>query len=353
VVTIIKTIYKDEQCFNKIYKLRNEQDFSLIIKEGRIAIFEKGNKEFNDRYFLIGVGEEFHFNKDMIYYIKILVQSVSFVITDEVQLKEENRVAIKKLFSNVDDYYFGYEERYRTVYDNGADLWESENPNKSLIEIFKQYPKLFNGKVIDLGCGEGRDTIFLAQNKVDVQGIDISHSAINKAKEKYEVYADSKEIFHIGNVLYLNKFEDHTFDFAMNMGCLHMMNRNEDRLLHLNNVNRILKLNGYFLIDHCRTEWGKGFHTIENYEQIKNKLKNFNETQYIDRIIQVKGEKVKIPLRVLPYSEKSSTELINEISRSGFELVKSFHSNTESFGNSVLILFKKVKNISDFNVEFN
>jgi ubiquinone/menaquinone biosynthesis C-methylase UbiE len=347
-VVIIKTINMSQKCINKVYKIKNEEDSRLIIKDGRIAILEKGNEEDSNKNFLIGIGEEFQCKNNMTYYIKILVQSVSFITTNDVFLKEENDLQIKKLFSQIDDYYFGYEDRYRTVYDNGADLWETEKPNDSLLEIFNNYPELFKGKVIDLGCGEGRDTIFLTKKGIDVQGIDISHSAINKAKEKYKEIIELKEVFHIGNVLYLNRFEDQTFNFAMNMGCLHMMNKNEDRLLHLQNVNRILKLNGYFLVDHCSGEWGKGFHTIENYDQIKSKLKNFNNNQYIDRTIVVKGKKIKIPLKVLPYSEKSNEELITEISKNGFEFVKSYQSNTESFGNSVLILFKKTKNIIDF-----
>lgn len=79
----------------------------------------------------------------------------------------------------------------------------------------------------------------------------------------------------------------------MNMGCLHMINKNSDRLCHLQNVSRILKTGGYFLVDHCKSEWGKGFHTIEDYEQVKEQLKDFHKENYIDRIVRVNGEKIK------------------------------------------------------------
>jgi len=47
---------------------------------------------------------------------------------------------------------------------------------------------LSKGLVLDLGMGEGRNAIFLAQNGFDVEGIDISKTAVNRclrlAKEK-------------------------------------------------------------------------------------------------------------------------------------------------------------------------
>ncbi|WP_436855422.1 class I SAM-dependent methyltransferase [Staphylococcus caeli] len=313
----------------------------LIIEIGRLAIIEHSDNPDLMNTFLIGVGEKFNIQKNKNYFIKPLVHNTCFNLSKNYNLELVNEKFVQNLFINIDDYYFGYEERYKKVYDNGADLWETGRPNESLLRVFYKYPDIFKGKVIDLGCGEGRDTIFLYQQNINIQGIDISHSAIEKAKEKIANANGKTSIFSTGNVLYLNQHDKDSFDLAMNMGCLHMMYKCEDRSSHLKNVSRILKTGGYFLVDHCNSEWGKGFHTIENYSQIKDKLKNFSQDNYIDRAIVVNGKRNKIPLKVIPYSEKTKKELIKEITFWEFEFIEAFESNTESFGNSSLILFRK------------
>ncbi|WP_426427751.1 class I SAM-dependent methyltransferase [Staphylococcus equorum] len=339
---IINTVQFKDNINENIFKITSSKDNNLTIKIGRLAIIEYANKKSDIKTFLIGVGEEFNIRKNVTYFIKKLVSPTSFSLSNNYVMKIEKSNNLKKLFLDVDDYYFGYEDRYNKIYEIGADLWETGKPNESLLKVYQNYPNIFKGKVIDLGCGEGRDTIFLAQKNIDIVGIDISHSAIDKAKEKIQECDGEKSIFHTGNVLYLNNFKNETFDLAMNMGCLHMINKNEDRLSHIKNVNRVLKFGAYFLVDHCKSEWGNGFHTIENYDQVKEKLKNFQEKNYIDRTIVVNEQKVKIPLKVIPYLEKSGDELINEITSCGFEVVEAYDNDTESFGNSSLILFKKI-----------
>ena len=47
-----------------------------------------------------------------------------------------------------------------------------------LVTFFRKYPK--KGKVLDLGCGQGRDALVLAKLGYDVTGIDISKVGINQ-----------------------------------------------------------------------------------------------------------------------------------------------------------------------------
>lgn len=333
---------KNEIINSEIFKLSSEKENILRVIDGRLVIivYKENKKEYTK--FLIGVDEEFIVKKNKVYYIKSLVDITHFSLKmDYLLLEEKNNKKIKNILLEIDDYYFGYEERYNKVYGMGADLWETEKPNESLLKIFNEHPNIFTGKVIDLGCGEGRDTIYLTRKNIDIKGVDISHSAIKKAKEKLVKYNIDEDIFYTGNVLYLNKFKNDTFHLAINMGCLHMINKEEDRKCHLKNVNRILKSKGYFVVDHCKSEWGKGFHTIDDYNKVRDKLKNFEKGHVIDRTISISGKKIKVPLEIIPYLEKSKEELINEITSYGFEVITTYDNYNESFGNSVIILFRK------------
>lgn len=71
-----------------------------------------------------------------------------------------------------------------------ADFWEnryagtdrawSGRPNHTLVEVVEGLPL---GRAVDLGCGEGADAIWLAQQGWTVTGLDISSTAIRRATE--------------------------------------------------------------------------------------------------------------------------------------------------------------------------
>lgn len=322
-----------------VYVVEPNQDNFMVVKDGRLAIIEVKNEK---KKYIIGVEEKFKLKKECRYYIKSVKNKSYLTLNQHINIEKVRDMKIESLFENIDDYYFGYEDRYDTVYKAGAHLWETDSPNQTLVNVFAKYPNLFKNKVIDLGCGEGRDSIYLKKNGVDVYGVDISHTAIKKAKERISMIGEEEKIFQTGNVLYLNNFQNEDFDLAINMGCLHMINKLEDRKLHLENVNRVLKRGGHFLVEHCNSEWGKGFRTIDNYYKVKDMLINFQNENYIDRIINVKGRDVKIPLKVIPYLERSNKDLIQEINSFGFKLIENSENNDETFGSSSLLLFEKL-----------
>ncbi|MFJ6485700.1 MULTISPECIES: class I SAM-dependent methyltransferase [unclassified Streptomyces] len=245
---------------------------------------------------------------------------------------------VRSIVATIGDYYFGYEDRYRTVYENGAQLWESEDPNASLLQMIDERPDLFSGQIIDLGCGEGRDSLYLLSQGHDVVSVDVSHSALARARERAAAANLDASGFVERDVIHLRGFDDNAFDLAMNMGCLHMLVEEEQRAQHISRVHDILRPGGHFIVDHCASEWGKGFFSIPDYTEIAGDLVPGN---VISRRIRVADSEKEIGLEVLPFSERSGGALAEEITRHGFDLVSSTHTNTEAFGSSTMLLFRK------------
>jgi len=88
-------------------------------------------------------------------------------------------------------------------------------PHHLVVDSIQHLPK--NAKVLDLGCGEGKDSFFLAKNNFNVTSIDFSEEGIRKLnefakKEKLKIKAD------VSNVKsYLQDCEKFDAIFAMNV----------------------------------------------------------------------------------------------------------------------------------------
>lgn len=110
-------------------------------------------------------------------------------------------------------------------------LWPYE------IVLFDKYVKP-GMKVLDIGCGTGRSTHFLAERDVQVVGIDMTESFITKAKE---LYPDID--FRVMNATKLD-FADQSFDFVFfsNQGIDYTERRSEVA----KEACRVLKTEGVF-----------------------------------------------------------------------------------------------------------
>jgi ubiquinone/menaquinone biosynthesis C-methylase UbiE len=97
-------------------------------------------------------------------------------------------------------------------------------------------------KVLDLGCGAGAQTVWLAQNGFLADGMDISEMAIQRAKD----WADRLNLhairFRRADATSL-PFPDNYYDAVVDVGCLqHVV---DDRAKAIGEVGRILKTEGW------------------------------------------------------------------------------------------------------------
>ncbi len=115
-------------------------------------------------------------------------------------------------------------------------LTKIKDVEKLLIE------KYFSGKILDLGCGCGRTTKYLADKGLDVLGVEIVEDMVKKAKKIYPGIP-----FEEGDACNL-KYKDSEFDvvfFSFN-GLDYIYPENK-RVVALKEINRVLKNGGYFV----------------------------------------------------------------------------------------------------------
>lgn len=103
-------------------------------------------------------------------------------------------------------------------------------------KILKKYPK---GKVLDLGCGTGRYSLYLDSLGHSVTGIDISMDMIEFAKQK------SKQIQFIQGDISNLPFEDNSFDLVVSGLTIHYV-RNLEKAI--NEFSRVLRPGGHMII---------------------------------------------------------------------------------------------------------
>jgi tellurite methyltransferase len=85
---------------------------------------------------------------------------------------------------------------YNQKYSKKEFYW-GLRPHNLVIDSIKYIPA--NAKILDLGCGEGKNSFFLAENNFDITSIDISKTGIKKLKkfakkEKLNIKANISDI---------------------------------------------------------------------------------------------------------------------------------------------------------------
>jgi methyl halide transferase len=136
------------------------------------------------------------------------------------------------------------EERFQKRYDSGVTPWDIGRPDDNLIQTITARA-LKPCKALDIGCGTGDNSIWLAQNDFQVTGVDFSELAIQQAQEK-AAQAKVKCTFLVIDFL-TNKIAGAPFGFAFDRGCFHALNSDEERQRFAENVAAHLAADGWWL----------------------------------------------------------------------------------------------------------
>lgn len=173
------------------------------------------------------------------------------------------------------NYYKAYETRYKQIYQNN-ELWTEQKPTPDVIKTIDKIKLTKASKILEIGCGEGRDAIFLLKKNYDVLAIDYSDTVIKKcnelSKQKY------KKNFKQFDVI-IDKLNE-KFDFIYSVAVIHMFVNKDHRKKFLDFINDHLKEKGLALIasmgDGEKTyssDISKSFEITDRYIHNKTKVK--------------------------------------------------------------------------------
>jgi cyclopropane fatty-acyl-phospholipid synthase-like methyltransferase len=98
---------------------------------------------------------------------------------------------------------------------------------------------------LDLGCGLGGYSKFMAKQGIKATGVDFSSVAIEKAKKRV-ANDECKPLFIVGDVTNLETIKEQ-FDVSFDIGCFHCLNE-EGQQNYASEVYKLLKPGGSHLI---------------------------------------------------------------------------------------------------------
>jgi len=137
-------------------------------------------------------------------------------------------------------------EAFEKVYEKpGWAVWSHEEPPEELVELVGS-KKITPCKVLDIGCGEGFYSIYLAKKGFDVTGIDLSENAVKYAEANAEK-AGVKINFKAMDIVNLSEIKE-KFDFVLEWAIMHHL-KPETREKYVLDVKTLLNKGGkYFSI---------------------------------------------------------------------------------------------------------
>lgn len=129
------------------------------------------------------------------------------------------------------------------IYNKPGAVWTNKNPPKELAELVET-GKVKSCRAVDLGCGEGFYSIYMALKGFEVTGIDLSEKAISYARQN-AAEAGVKIRFVNMDVTDLQKIND-GFDFVLEWALMHHIMPSH-RQKYVEDVSRILNNGGKYL----------------------------------------------------------------------------------------------------------
>lgn len=111
---------------------------------------------------------------------------------------------------------------YEKKYDSQEYYWGIA-PNRLCYEVMKHRPPTKPYRVLDIGCGEGKDAVFFAKNGYIVSAFDASEKGLEKARELARLHHVDINFFQAD----INEYElNDEYDIIFSSGVFHYLTPN-------------------------------------------------------------------------------------------------------------------------------
>jgi cyclopropane fatty-acyl-phospholipid synthase-like methyltransferase len=110
---------------------------------------------------------------------------------------------------------------FRAAYLLGFKPWDTGVSPPELVSVVEGNDSLVPGKALDLGCGTGTNSIYLAKHGWEATGVDFVPRAIRAARRKAAAAGVSPRLI-VGDVTRLTELGVGSgFDLLLDLGCFH------------------------------------------------------------------------------------------------------------------------------------
>ena len=210
----------------------------------------------------------------------------------------------------IEKYYKAYDKRYKQLHEKDLS-WENDVQTEIVEQIIKKYKISKTDSILEIGCGEGRDSKILLNKGYNLLATDVSQEAINYCKQIDENHSNNYEVL---DVLDCDTFKD-KFNFIYSIACLHMLVLDNDRKKYFDFIHNHLKNNGYALvltmgdgIKESSSDINKAWEDTERVHQKTNEIINVATTSC--RIVNFETLEQEIKDSNLLIIEKGITQII-------------------------------------------
>lgn len=143
------------------------------------------------------------------------------------------------------------------IYQHGGAPWDVGGPQPALVEAVQRDE--VSGRILDIGCGTGENTLYLRQQGFEVVGVDLSRHALQEAKKK-SAERGLDVPFHLMDALAVEPGAlGGRFDTVIDSGLFHVF-ADAERARYVRALERIIRPKGVYHMfvfsDKEPTDWG-------------------------------------------------------------------------------------------------
>ena len=120
-------------------------------------------------------------------------------------------------------YYAAYEERYKTAHSKGVS-WSSDVNTPIVMDVIDKYKINPQHPMLEIGCGEGRDSKTVLEHGFSLMATDISQEAIAYCRQQMPQFEN-----HFSVLDCLSSQLEEKFDFIFAVAVVHMLVLDGDR----------------------------------------------------------------------------------------------------------------------------